>query len=151
MRHRIFAYGILTIPEVMEALLERRLPLRDAALDGYARFRLRDRPYPGIVAESAAAVDGVLYEGVGEDEITLLDHFEGELYERRSVRVRTACEPRVDADAYVVSERRRGRLSHEPWDRLRFEVEHLAGTLDHCRRLGRAWRSRVRPKPPRRG
>ena len=44
-QRRLFAYGTLELPEVMEALLGRGLPHRNARLEGFERRLLRNRPY----------------------------------------------------------------------------------------------------------
>ena len=85
MSDAVFAYGTLEIPAVMEAVTGRSFPQREAALEGFARFLIRGRFYPGIIEERGSVTDGVLYEGVDPESLTRLDAFEGPLYKRLRV------------------------------------------------------------------
>jgi gamma-glutamylcyclotransferase (GGCT)/AIG2-like uncharacterized protein YtfP len=129
---RFFAYGTLEIPELMEALTGRRLPSTPAVLAGFARFVVRGRAYPGIVAVADARTEGRLYSEIDARLIRLLDRFEGDLYERRRVSVRARGRA-VSAFAYIVRASRRRHLHAEEWDRERFVAAHLARFLTLCR------------------
>lgn len=122
----VFAYGSLEFPVVLGAVIG-RVPAREpATLEGFARFRVRDGTYPGIVAAEGARAEGTLWRGVDLDGLAALDRFEGALYERRRLPVRTRAGAVVAAHVYVVRDERRGVLSDEPWDKARFERRHLA-------------------------
>jgi hypothetical protein len=131
----VFAYGTLELPEVVEALLGRRLPGVDAVLPGYARSLLRGRCYPGIVARPGARTPGVLYFEVEEWMLALLDRYEGSLYRRLPVRVTTAAGGTLAAQAWIVPAAQAALLSGEPWDRERFAARHLREWTAHCGRL----------------
>ena len=141
---RLFAYGTLELPEVMEALLGRGLPQRSARLEGFERRLVRDRPYPGIVPRAEACVAGVLYDGLEADALARLDHFEGSLYERREVRVRVARAGALPAWTYVLREAHHLRLSDEPWDADRFRALHLDEYVAFGAELSRSWRAGIR-------
>jgi gamma-glutamylcyclotransferase (GGCT)/AIG2-like uncharacterized protein YtfP len=129
---RIFAYGTLAAEAVMRVLLGRVPPAAPARLEGYARYRVRGRVYPGIVAEPGAHTDGVVYEGLDAAGLALLDRFEGSLYRRESLRVRSASGVGLVAETYVVADSQRHALSAEPWSLERFVESHLA---DYVRAL----------------
>jgi gamma-glutamylcyclotransferase (GGCT)/AIG2-like uncharacterized protein YtfP len=135
---RVFAYGTLELPEVVEALLGRALPGVDALLSGYVRSLLRGQCYPGIVARAGARTRGVLYFEVEEWMLALLDRYEGSLYRRLPVRVTTAAGGTLAAQAWILPPARRALLSGEPWDRERFAARHLREWTAHCERLRRA-------------
>ncbi len=134
---RIFTYGTLAAPEVMEALLGRRLPARGAVLADHARYGMRDRAYPGLVVEAGARTEGLLYQGLAGPDVELLDHFEGSFYERRRVHVATSGAPRVEAEVYLIPEAHRHLLAPEPWDLGRFRRLHLDAWVRHCAGLRR--------------
>ena len=134
---RIFTYGTLAAAEVMEALVGHRPASRPAVLDGYARYTVRGRVYPGIVAEPDARTEGVLYEGLDTGSVALLDRFEGSLYERIRTQVRCDGAGDLAAEAYVVPEARRHLLAPEPWDLERFVERHLREWVRHCASLRR--------------
>ena len=139
---RIFAYGSLGFPGILLALTGRRFSSRSAVLEGFARYRVRGESHPGIVPVPGARTAGVLYSGVDRRSLALLDRFEGDLYERREVRVRAGDGPPLRAMAYVVAPGRRRCLARQPWDRDRFAARHLASWRAHCARLRRATRVR---------
>ena len=66
-----------------------------------------------------------MWRGIDPRSAERLDRFEGALYERRSLPVRTS-EGVIPADVYVTPADRLDELSVEPWDRLRFARESLA-------------------------
>jgi gamma-glutamylcyclotransferase (GGCT)/AIG2-like uncharacterized protein YtfP len=130
---RVFAYGTLAFPDVMEAVTGVAFASEPATLDGFARRRVFGAVYPGVRAEAGATLDGVLYRGVDERSLARLDRFEGALYERRLLAVRVARGDRWDAWVYVVPDALAHRLANEAWDPERFRREHLAPYLARCR------------------
>jgi gamma-glutamylcyclotransferase (GGCT)/AIG2-like uncharacterized protein YtfP len=131
----LFAYGTLEIPAVMLAVTARSFASEPARLDGFVRFLLRDRAYPGIVETPGATTEGRVYHGVDDASLARLDRFEDDCYERRGVVVRRADGSCLAADAYVIPLARRALLGSEPWRRERFEREALAGFLADCERF----------------
>lgn len=137
----LFAYGTLSLPQVMEALTGRVHVAVPARLPGYARFRLRNAVFPGIVPHASSHVDGVLYEALDAATLVLIDRFEDALYERCEVTVLAADRERR-AFAYVVASPFRDRLTSRPWGRQEFERRHLQRYVAMCRRLRAAARKR---------
>lgn len=133
----LFAYGTLQLPDVLQAVVGRRWQGEPALLVGYGRYRVRGKPYPAVIAEPAGNVAGLLYEGVGAEELALLDSYEGELYERRTVNVRVGRDAHP-AVVYVLGERHRSLLSSEAWELGEFEREHLAAYLQRIALTRRA-------------
>lgn len=129
---RLFAYGTLIHPDVMHAVTGRRLASRPASLTGFRRVRVRGERYPGIVPDAGSRTEGRLYEGLDEGLLEQLDAFEGDLYERRAVAVRST-DGAVWAVTYVVPRCNRARLEPGPWDEARFLREDLPGFVARCR------------------
>ena len=96
-----------------------RIEAQPALLHDYVRFLVKGQSYPGIVEQSGQAVEGVLYCDVDEDALAHLDLFEGDLYERRTVRVATAGGDKT-AFVYVVPAAQKSFLSTQPWDKEQF-------------------------------
>ena len=136
MPSRIFAYGTLILPEVIEALLGRVPAGQPAVLDGFQRRRLRGRSYPGAAPRAGATTAGYLYDGIDGEELRLLDRFEGPLYERRPVRVRGRAGT-LPAEAWIVTPRRRALLSPRPWDPVRFTGAPLSDFVRTCQDVRR--------------
>ena len=93
----LFAYGTLEIPAVMLAVTARSFASEPARLDGFVRFLLRDRAYPGIVETPGATTEGRVYHGVDDASLARLDRFEDDCYERRGVVVRRADGPAAES------------------------------------------------------
>lgn len=124
----LFAYGTLQVPEVMERVLGRALTAVRATLLDHACFSLRGRVYPAIVERPGAAVEGIVYSGVGEQDLELLDLYEGSLYERRQAAAVSAG-AHAPAFIYVLRAEHHALLDDKPWDLETFRREHLSPYL----------------------
>jgi len=133
MAANLFVYGSLERAEVLHALTGAHFTARAAVLEGHRRGRISGEVYPGIVEEAGAHTRGVLYRDLDAVSLTLLDAFEGDLYERRRLQVRLSTGGRVAAHVYVVPRAHAHRVSRAHWQPRRFEREHLAGFLELCR------------------
>ncbi len=129
----LFTYGSLMLPRVMAAVCRRELAGTPARLDAYARYALRGRGYPGLVPESGASTEGVVYAGLAQHDLARLDRFEGPLYQRVRVAVDLAEGAREHAFAYVVHPDQRGELSAQPWDLDRFAREDADRWIEELR------------------
>lgn len=137
---RVFVYGSLMVPGVLEAVLG-RVPSRilGAKLYGFKRFALENCSYPGIRKHSGSVVEGVVLDGLGSREIEILDLFEevGELYCRESVQVAVpGAEDALECQVYLLLERFHGRLDGE-WELNGFLENHLQEFLHVCRSFRR--------------
>jgi gamma-glutamylcyclotransferase (GGCT)/AIG2-like uncharacterized protein YtfP len=131
----LFAYGTLSLPELLHALAGRPLARRDAELEGFVARRLRGQPYPGLVPAKGARTRGALYLGIDPRTREILDRFEGEMYERRPVRVTPAEGAVALAFTYLLRPPFYHFLTDEPWDPERFASSHLPRWLEACRAL----------------
>jgi gamma-glutamylcyclotransferase (GGCT)/AIG2-like uncharacterized protein YtfP len=132
-RCHVFTYGTLLFPEVMDAVAGRTFVQMRATLAGFTRVCVRGAVYPAAREEAGGRIAGLLYLEVDAASLGRLDRFEGELYERRSVRV--ICDDGTSraAEVYVVPPARYGRLETRPWDLEQFRREHLASYVARCR------------------
>jgi gamma-glutamylcyclotransferase (GGCT)/AIG2-like uncharacterized protein YtfP len=131
----LFCYGSLEFAEVMRAVTARSFAGEPAALDGFARYRVRDADYPGLVPEPGARTEGTLYRELDPDSLAALDRFEGALYARHTLDVeRLRDGSRAAAQVYVVRDAERHTLSREPWDKAAFARDGLAAFLSRLRR-----------------
>jgi hypothetical protein len=133
----LYTYGTLQAASIIEHIVGRPLSGVPARLEGYARFRVRERAYPAIVEAVGAEVEGVLYAGLDAAELERLDVYEGDLYERRdvSVWVGSMAERAV---TYVLRAELRHQLSDEPWDFAGFLRDHLDDYLALISQTSRA-------------
>lgn len=110
--HRLFVYGTLQHPPLLEQLLGRAPLAVPATAPGWRAATLRGRVYPGLVPDVGARARGALID-VDDDELAVLDRFEGPQYQRIVISTSTG-EQAVDAHAW----------------RLRAEHVHLALASD---------------------
>ncbi len=129
----LLCYGSLEFAEVMREVTGRAFAGEPAELDGFARYRVRDADYPGLLPEPGARTKGTLYGAVDDAALAALDRFEGPLYERRRLEVRVAGGERRHAFVYVVREAQRDLLTREPWDERAFARDRLEAFLRRIR------------------
>ncbi|HEY5603975.1 MAG TPA: gamma-glutamylcyclotransferase family protein [Gammaproteobacteria bacterium] len=131
---RLFVYGTLEFPIIVKKLLGKTLAGEPARLNGYERYLLVNRAYPGIISQPGAGVDGVLYLGITPKYLKRLDRYEDTIYERRRVQVTDSRGQPVAAWAYVIPPQRQRELSNQPWDRNTFMQTQLKRFLTiRCR------------------
>jgi len=63
----LFTYGALMCGEIMTEVAGMDLDGHPATLHGYARLRVRNEHYPGLVQGDSGPVDGILYRGLTRD------------------------------------------------------------------------------------
>jgi gamma-glutamylcyclotransferase (GGCT)/AIG2-like uncharacterized protein YtfP len=119
-RHRLFCYGTLQIPDVIHAVVGRHFRGRHATLAGYTALTVRGAEYPGLRPLPGRHIAGQVYSGLTADELAILDRFEGGLYARRRLTVRLADGRRRGVWVYVVKPALIRRLSPAGWDRREF-------------------------------
>jgi gamma-glutamylcyclotransferase (GGCT)/AIG2-like uncharacterized protein YtfP len=119
-RRRLFCYGTLQIPVVLEAVIGRRIRGTDAFLPNFAPFQVRQAEYPALVRAPGDCVRGRLYQDVTPPEFAILDRFEGRLYRRRRQVVLMNTGLRVQAWAYMVAPGREKQVTGSPWCLERF-------------------------------
>ena len=122
---KFFAYGTLMIPNVMHAVTGRSFTAKEARLRDYARFRIKDAVYPGIVQAPRAVTFGMVYFDLDCLALKRLDGFEGSLYRRIKVCVETKSGEFIDAETYVVKPACNHRMTSTPWDLEEFERKYL--------------------------
>lgn len=126
---RLFVYGTLMMPAVLQAVCGVTFTPRRATLHGYARYQLRARVYPAIVPAAGAAIDGLLCDGIDGPLWQCLDHWESELYTRALVNVCDEAGTPFAAQTYILASPHHHLLGSEPWSPVEFEHTHLAAYL----------------------
>ena len=139
---RFFFYGTLMDPEVLDAVIGRRVPQVDrqtAIIEGFRRVFRLDAWYPVLVPARGERISGILVDTLSEKETDRLIAFEGNEYVMcvRSVSgVRTG-----ETSAQLFLPRPGVPTSSEEWTlqkwRLRHRQEYLRRVRcrhDHSRR-----------------
>lgn len=86
----IFTYGSLMFSDVFSGVTLCLPTCLPAHANGWRRWALKQRTYPGALPDTNSKIEGVLWLDVPHEAITRLDQFEGDEYERVGVVVRTA-------------------------------------------------------------
>lgn len=123
MINALFTYGSLMFPEVWEKVLQGSYERTRGTACGYARYSVSGMTYPGMIAQAGSSVDGVVYFDISDDDLAILDAFEGENYQRRSVALQLADGRRIEAQTYLFLEPE--ELSNQPWDPEQFAMQRF--------------------------
>ncbi|MFA5080941.1 MAG: gamma-glutamylcyclotransferase family protein [Hydrogenophilaceae bacterium] len=129
MNENCFTYGSLMCADIMSRVSGMALAGEPARLAGHARQPVADEDYPGVVAEPAASVEGILYRGLDGSALARLDVFEGEMYERVQVQVNPIGGGSVAAWCYIFRAPYRHRLLPGEWSFETFLAEGKARFL----------------------
>ena len=127
--NRIFVYGTLLIPAVMEAVTGKTFAFEHATLPGYARYRIKGQTFPGITRVENRHVKGIIYKAVDEPSLHRLDDFESDVYYRGQVKVTLENGRRVSAHAYIMAPDHAGLLTDQHWDLEQFIQDHLCSYI----------------------
>ncbi len=115
MNSSLFIYGTLQHPALLRYLLGRLPEGQPAQIENYARYRVKEANYPGLVPEPGASTLGMLLCDIQEDEWRILDEYESDDYLRLDVSVTTTDGQRHQAKAYIIPDQFRETLSDEAW------------------------------------
>lgn len=126
---RLFCYGTLQFPAVMERVSGSHYGAVPAVLDNYVCYTVRDRLFPGILPAPGASTKGVLYTGLGQLQLGRLDQFESDFYRRTRVVVSDAQERPCAAWVYEMRPECYDLLTDQSWDSAWFGRFHLHSYL----------------------
>jgi gamma-glutamylcyclotransferase (GGCT)/AIG2-like uncharacterized protein YtfP len=128
----LFAYGSLQLPSVFAAVTGQQKIGQPAKIEGYARYRLRDLSYPGLVAESGAITEGLLYLDLDAGAWARLDRFEDVFYRRETLTVTALGVGEVFAEAYVMPTGDWRLIDRQAWSLEVFREQHLSDFMRRC-------------------
>lgn len=120
MTYNLFTYGSLMFPTVWEKVVNGRYRHARAVLADHARYAIANECYPGMVRQSGATVQGVLYFDVDAADLARLDIFEGADYRRAAIAVRLPDGAQVQAETYLYI--RPQRLLSAEWKAADFDI-----------------------------
>ncbi len=124
----LFTYGSLMFEDVWHRLVKGNYLAQKATLSHYERRAIKNDVYPVIFPLEDASVEGVVYYDVSDEDLVILDTFEGEYYERKEVEL--LVEGRyVKAAAYVLKEAYFHLIDTKPWSDTLFAQEGIHNFL----------------------
>ena len=107
----VLTYGSLMFEPVWSAVVTGRYSSRAVRVDGWQRYVIPGEDYPGAVLSAGSSMTGVVWEGVGAEDLARLDAFEGDQYERVRVLVEPDSRP-----AWIYAWRGPRPLASTLWD-----------------------------------
>ena len=107
----VLTYGSLMFEPVWSAVVTGRYSSRAVRVDGWQRYVIPGEDYPGAVLSAGSSMTGVVWEGVGAEDLARLDAFEGDQYERVRVLVEPDSRP-----AWIYAWRGARPLASTLWD-----------------------------------
>jgi gamma-glutamylcyclotransferase (GGCT)/AIG2-like uncharacterized protein YtfP len=113
---KLFCYGTVQIPEVIEVITGKVHSGVKAKLPGYAMYKVRNKVYPGIIRSSNSETVGILYTDIDEEELEELDLFEGDLFKRKRLNIIQQDSNECKAWVYVVPDHNKDRLTKDQWN-----------------------------------
>jgi gamma-glutamylcyclotransferase (GGCT)/AIG2-like uncharacterized protein YtfP len=103
----------------------------NARLPGYAIYRVKNAEYPGIIESPDDETSGILYYGVNDEDLKVLDLFEGELYERKILKVKAKDGKSYHAWVYVIFPKNSTHVTREIWHLNTFLKKGLDTFMKH--------------------
>lgn len=134
MASHVFTYGSLMFAPVWQQVVCGSYCSQAASLSSHRRYALADDTYPGMVEETTASVDGLVYFDVSDADVVRLDDFEGAEYRRLAVTLTLDDGQALQAQTYLFMAVH--RLSAAPWNPDAFALERFMAS--YCSdKLGR--------------
>ena len=125
----LFVYGALMYDEVWGGIVSGDFEKINARLSGYRRFAVIKEEYPGIV-KGEGTVEGIIRFNVDEENLSRLDTFEGEYYERILEQATDSQGNLFEVNVYRIKDLFVELLSDTEWDVAEFEKSGLKKFLD---------------------
>ena len=132
MENTIFVYGSLMADEVILKLIHRVPTKREATVQGYKRYKLKNRSYPGAFQQERSSIKGLLFFGINEEEMNILDAFEGREYKKEEISAEVEGGERISASMYTYIETSVLLHEEDEWSYSNFREYHLAQFVATC-------------------
>ena len=126
----LFTYGSLMFEKVWLRVVGTPRESASGKVAGVKRFAVKGASYPGMVESTTeSTVEGVVYFDLADEDLVLLDRFEGACYKRCSVTCELDDGRIVAAFCYFFRDRFRYLLADRAWDVEAFEREGIRSFL----------------------
>ena len=125
----VFTYGSLMFAPVWSKLVKGSYCATKGELHRYARRCVKGEDYP-VILRADEKVQGVVYYDVNDEDMQILDDFEGEFYERITVDIVTHTQT-IQAEVYALKEAYFSIIDDKPWSEEAFEKEGIKRFLEN--------------------
>jgi gamma-glutamylcyclotransferase (GGCT)/AIG2-like uncharacterized protein YtfP len=124
----LFVYGALMYEEVWRRIVSGEFRKINGQVSGYRRLAVKNEEYPGLV-EGEGVVPGCIWFALDDDNLTRLDVFEGEYYERVPALALDDAGNRVQVHVYRFRGEFEDLLEEHDWNVEKFESTGLTKFL----------------------
>ena len=111
--------------DVWNSLIKTEHQRTTATLKDYIRLKVKGEHYPGIIKSVNSVVNGVLVFNLSDDDLAILDDYEGDCYQRTSINVICKENSYCQADTYVFKDSYKNILSANEWIPEEFKKDKL--------------------------
>ena len=128
----LFAYGTLMFDEILSVIVKKNYLSIPGLLENYTIRKFSGAEYPGIFYDKEGKVSGRIILDINGKDLSLLDDYEGPMYQRMQLRVST-CSNTYECQTYVVKDCYKHKLSVEKWCPVNFKKETLKDYLKNLK------------------
>jgi gamma-glutamylcyclotransferase (GGCT)/AIG2-like uncharacterized protein YtfP len=125
----IFVYGTLLFPEILEKLTGKTFESKEGYLNDSKRYQIFDdnipRKYPAIIESKGNQVFGKIILNVDQESLNILDYFEDEKYESKTLKAYLKDGEEFEVLVYVWREEFRDMLKGD-WNIDYFKDNYLS-------------------------
>ncbi|MCU4674878.1 gamma-glutamylcyclotransferase [Catenovulum sp. 2E275] len=125
----IFTYGSLMYAPVWQTIVAGNYHSEPACLDGFIRYGVKNEEYPVVKPNPQAQTQGLIYFNVNSQDLTRLDIFEGEYYQRQTKNLVLAKGETIQADCYILKPDYYDISDNLDWSIQKFEQVGLQNFL----------------------
>ncbi len=111
----LFTYGTLMCEDIMFQVAGHCERMSQAQIRNYQRRCVRGEDYPAIFYCPGSQVQGVVYTGLSNSAMQMLDQYEGEQYQRVRLAAEMPDGSAYPVFAYVIAPACLGHLSERDW------------------------------------
>ncbi|MDD2384163.1 MAG: gamma-glutamylcyclotransferase [Sulfurospirillaceae bacterium] len=126
----LLTYGSLMFSGVWKRLIKGDYKAERGTINGYARRCVKGDEYP-VIFPANESVTGVVYFDISEEDMKILDAFEGEYYERKTLIASLGNHQSVQVEVYVLKEQYYLIIDDKPWSETYFAQEGIKRFLDN--------------------
>ena len=85
----LFVYGTLIFEEILFAILQKQYISIPGLLKDHAILKFSFEDYPGIIPDITGIVVGKVVFNISQNDLSILDAYEGIMYQRTTINVST--------------------------------------------------------------
>ena len=126
----LLTYGSLMFKDVWKRLIQSEYKADRATISGYARRCVKGDEYPAVFPANES-VTGVVYFDISDEDMQILDAFEGEYYERKTLTASLGNHQSIPVEVYILKEQYYHIVDDTLWSELHFAQEGIKRFIEN--------------------